>query len=155
MNCRKSHSKAEHSRDLKLQKSSEAAVNSVHKLGLDNQGDDQKRDHTKADHETHGSEELNWHFGVHGVDCKGNGDQGCGGSSLDDGGLIILSGEASNHPGLAEGESEEQDQVEWSLSSEAAHDHEHEHDGTDASSDGDWPSISHHPVGELLVGFYQ
>ena len=74
---------------------------------------------------------------------------------MDDGVLVILSGEASNHPGLAGGESEQQDQVERSLSSEAAHDHEHEHDGTDASSDGDWPSITHHPVGELLVGLNQ
>lgn len=41
------------------------------------------------------------------------------------------------------------------MSSEAANDHEHEHDGSDASSDGDWPSISHHPVGELIVGFNQ
>ena len=90
-----------------VQESSEAAVNSVHKLSLDDERDDQKRDHTKADHEAHGSEELNWYFGVHGVDCKRNGDQGCGGSSLDDGGFVILSGKASDHPGLASGESEE------------------------------------------------
>ena len=123
---------------------------------MDDERDDQKRDHTKADHEAHGSEELNWYFGVHGVDCKRDGDQGCGGSGLDDSVLVILSCKASDHPGLTGSESEEQDQVEWSLSTEAAHDHKHEHDGTDASCDGDWPSsTTHHPVGELLVGLNQ
>jgi len=70
-------------------------------LAPDNPADEEKWDHAQANDEAKGSEELDWHFRVHSVNRQRDGDEGGGGTGLQNSLLIVLSCESADHPSFA------------------------------------------------------
>lgn len=94
---------------------------------------DAKWEHSEANDEGKGAEELNWHFCVHGINSEGDGHESGGGTGLDDDALVVCRGQSSNHPSFTSCENHEQNKVKRCGSSEAANDGVHRDDRHDSA----------------------